>query len=365
MRLHQYRTEKFRRASILGAAAGLSFALFAPAAPAGEISSTDPNAMRARLVAVHDSQAVEAFRPHAEIVRAMVDCGITNLTGTVSARQGWRSLFLTNGVVATNEIIGIKVYSLPGPNSGTRPAVVAAVIEGLLDAGFSPSHIVVWDKEATDLRLAGFFDLADRYGVRVAGSAQAGYDEKTFYDTPLIGNLLWGDYEFGKSGPGVGRKSFVSKLVTRQMTRIINVTPLLNHNVAGVSGNLYSLASGSVDNFTRFEMAPDRLATAVPEIYNLPVLADRVVLSIVDALICQYEGGERGLLHYSATLDELRFSKDPVALDAISLKDLQRQRELASAPATRPTEQLYNWAALLQLGVNDPKRIRVDRVELR
>ena len=40
------------------------------------------------------------------------------------------------------------------------------------------------------------------------------------------------------------------------MTKIINVTPLLNHNLAGVSGILYGLAIGSVDNTLRFELDP-------------------------------------------------------------------------------------------------------------
>jgi len=89
---------------------------------------------------------------------------------------------------------------------------VGAVVEGLLAAGLPPKHIVVWDKQITDLRLAGFYDFTKRYGIRVASSAQAGYDEKTFYDTPLLGNLVWGDVEFGKKDPGVGRKSFVSNI---------------------------------------------------------------------------------------------------------------------------------------------------------
>jgi hypothetical protein len=109
-------------------------------------------------------------------------------------------------------------------------------------------------------------------------------------------------------------------------------------------------------------MDPGRLATAVPEIYALPALSDHVVLNILDALICQYEGGETGRLHYSATLNELWFSKDPVALDVLSLQELDRQRTAASAPIIKPNLELYSNAALLELGVNDLKRIQVERV---
>jgi hypothetical protein len=212
------------------------------------------------------------------------------------------------------------------------------------------------------LRLAGYFELAHRFGVRVAGSAESGYDEKVFYDAALLGNLVWGDFEFGKKGEGVGRKSFVSKLVTAGMTKIINITPMMNHNEGGVFGNLFTLTAGSVDNFARFEADKDRMASAVPEIYALPSLSDRVVLNITDALICQYEGEERSLLHYSAILNQLRFSHDPVALDVLSLQELDRQRALAHAPPIKFESDLYDNAALLELGISDPKRIDVTRL---
>ena len=109
----------------------------------------------------------------------------------------------------------------------------------------------------------------------------------------MLGTLVWGDFEFGKKGEGLGRKSFVSKLITQRLTKIINASPLLNHNLTSVSGNLLSLAFGSVDNTIRFEAALNPIAQvneAVPEIYALPQLGDRVVLNVVDALICQYRG---------------------------------------------------------------------------
>ena len=339
-------------------AAAAALVLLIATASAELLNSTNAGPT-ARVVTVANSNAMDAFRPRAEVVSAMVKAGLTRLTGKSSVVEAWHSL------ISTQDVVGIKVYSPPGPNSGTRPAVVVALVEELLECGVPPKNIIVWDRQATDLRLAGYFDLADRYGIRVAGAAQAGYDEKSFYDTPLIGTLVWGDLEFGKEGSGLGRKSFVSKLVTRQMTKIINVAPLLNHNLAGVSGLLYSLASGSVDNMARFDNDGERLARAIPEIYALPALSDRVVLSIADALLCQYEGGERGLLHYSVALDELRFSRDPVALDTLSLQDLQQQREAAGAPTLKPNLDLYNVAALLELGVNDLKRIKVDKIEVK
>jgi hypothetical protein len=168
-------------------------------------------------------------------------------------------------------------------------------------------------------------------------------------------------------GEGVGRKSFVSALLTKEVTKIINVSPLLNNYSAGVCGNLHSLALGSVDNTIRFEGSAPRLAQAIPEIYALPALGDRAALHIVDALICQYEGEQIGRLHHSIELNQLRISTDPVALDVLSVQEINEQRVRAEGALLSHTNHLdlYRNAALLELGVADPDRIDVQTVRLR
>jgi Domain of unknown function (DUF362) len=314
---------------------------------------------QARVVIVEDPNATFNFQPDDGRVQTMVSRGVTHLTGKTISAEAWRSL------VATQDVVGIKVFSAAGSISGTRPAVVAAVVRGLLDAGLPPDHIIIWDKHEGDLRGAGFFKLAAQFGVRAAGAADSGYDEKTFYnpDTAIIGHLVWGDLEFGTKGEGVGRQSFVAKLVSRQITKIISIAPLLNENDAGVCGHLYGLAMGSVDNTLRFEGDAGRLAEAVPEIYALPALGDRVTLNITDALIGQYAGGDRGLLQYSEVPNQLWFGRDPVALDTLALKELDRVRHALDAPAFKPNLELYSNAALLQLGVNDPAKIQVEKIK--
>jgi hypothetical protein len=312
----------------------------------------------AQVVSVENPGAITDFQANDAVVQAMVNCGLTNLTGKTTISNAWRSL------VTPQEIIGLKVFSEPGMLTGTRPAVVAAVIRGLLAAGVPPTNIIIWDKHDADLRTAGFFRLAARFGVRAAGGLEAGWDPEKFYqpDTAILGNLIWSDLEFGKTNAGVGRKSFFSKLVSRQMTKIISIAPLLNQEDAGVSGHLYGLALGSVDNTRRFEDDSYRLANAVPEIYARPLLGDRVVLDITDALIGQYEGGARSLLHYSSVLNQLWFSHDPVALDMLSNKELDRERRTLDAPQFRPNLELYANARLLQLGENDLTKIHVEKI---
>jgi hypothetical protein len=131
------------------------------------------NSPRAQVVIVHDPEATEAFKPDPDRVRQMVQRGITELTGKTNAAAAWSSL------AGTNEVIGIKVHSAPGPDSGTRPVVVAAIVEGLLSAHIPSNHIVIWDRQRADLRRSGFLELSERYGVRVQGSANEGFDEGT------------------------------------------------------------------------------------------------------------------------------------------------------------------------------------------
>ena len=147
------------------------------------------------------------------------------------------------------------------------------------------------------------------------------------------------------------------------MKVLTTVPALLNQEDVGVCGHLYGLALGSVDNTGRFEGDAFRLATAVPEIYALPVLGDRVVLNITDSLLGQYEGGGRALLHYSAVPNQLWFSHDPVALDILAIKELERERRAAGAPQIKPRMDIYANANLLQLGENNLEKIHIERIQ--
>lgn len=318
-----------------------------------------PKPGQSRVVVVRDPNATQAFAPLTSAVTEMVNRGLTTLTGQPSPSAAWQSL------IAPDDIVGIKVHAPPGPLSGSRPAVVEAVIRGLLEAGHPPSQIVVWDRRLEDLRRAGFETLATMLGVQLAGAVDAGFDPDVFYANPLLGRPVFGDLEFERARPEpgrephavAGRRSHLSRLLTRRLTRLINIAPLLNHNAAGVSGILYTVASAATDNFIRFEANSSLLATAVPEIYGQPHLNDRVALNIVDALVGQYEGRHRSLLHRAGALNQLRFSTDPVALDVLSIEELNRLRIAAGDPPVIHRSQLYSNARLLELGTDDPREI--------
>ena len=309
-----------------------------------------------RILIVEHPKATDSFVPNPEPVQKMVRQGLLRFTGSASIKDAWLSL------VSTQDTIGIKVHSARGQVSGTRPAVVGPLVETLLEAGLPPGQIIIWDRRLVDLRLAGYVNLAAKYGVDTAGALDSGYDTNVFYPSSILGRLVYGDTEFNQKGDDVARNSYLSRLLTKRITKIISVTPLLNHNDAGVSGALHGLAMSSIDNTLRFEGA-DRLAIAVPEIYALPELADRVALNIVDALICQYRGEEISRYHYSTPLNQIWFSRDPVAIDLLAIHEIERQRR---DPKTRKAPlQIYSNAALMELGLADTNRLRLERLELK
>jgi hypothetical protein len=316
-----------------------------PAAPA--IPAKTPNAT---VVAVQDAAATTSFIPEPSVVRRMVASGLLRLTETTNATQAWAT------IVKPSDVVGFKVTASPGPVSGTRPVVVEALIESLIEAGHPASKIVIWDKRSIDLRAAGWYRLASQLQVRCSASEDAGWEDSKFYDSPLLGRLVAGDHEFGKKdGEGVARKSFVTRLLTRDITRIISVAPVLSHHVTGVHGHLAGLAWAGVDNTIRFFNDPVRMAEAVPEICALDDLMPRVALAVGDALICQYRGEERTLLHYSEALNELRFSRDPV--------DIDRARTRAKIEGEKTfTTELYTNAELIELGIASLDRISVTHI---
>ena len=233
------------------------------------------NTLRARVVVVHDPAATRAFIPDEAVVRRLVDQGLTALAGQPDPTAAWHSL------VSPKDVVGFKLTAAPGAVSGTRPATVQALVASLLAAGHPARQIVLWDKRDLDLRAGGWHQLAERLGVRCAASEDAGWDESKFYESIFIGRLIAGDFEFGrKENDRSGRKSYVTRLLTHDLTKIISVAPVLSHNVSGVNGHLVGLAGASVDNTLRLANDAARLAEAVPDLCALDDVLPRLVFAV-------------------------------------------------------------------------------------
>ena len=323
----------------------------------GVLSTPQPDGATepARILAVSDEAALDRFVPNEGVVELMFESLLQGFTNTAHPKEAWEQF------LQPEDVVGIKVLCEPGRLSGTRPAVVKAVIRSLGKAGVAPSRVVVWDRRLGPMLASGYGSLREELGVRLAGAQEEGYDSEVFYEAPLVGQLVFGDLEFGKANEaGVGRRSFVTKILTQQVSRILVIHPLINHYRGGVHGNLVGLSRGAFDNFLRFEVDQDRFNQAVVEAIALPEVFDKFAFSLSDALICQYQGEERGFLQYSKAFQSLRMSRDMVAMDVRALSELQDLRRQASLPVETSVQTLYENAQLLELGIADASRIRMD-----
>ena len=77
---------------------------------------------KARIHAISDPRATSAFIPDSEVVRKLVDRGLLALSGKTNTATAWKVW------VKPADVVGFKVISAPGTLTGTRPAVVEALV---------------------------------------------------------------------------------------------------------------------------------------------------------------------------------------------------------------------------------------------
>ena len=343
----------------LAAVVALGQALGSEEQPTGE---TPPvlTVPEPQINVIRDDHSADRWEVDPKAVDQMVLAGLQQVTGKEDATDAWRSL------VTPEDTVGIKVNAGPGRIGGTRSEVVDAVIRGLMAAKVPAKQIVIWDTTLKELRSAQFDRLAKRHGVRLAGSLDTGWDESVTYDESTLGTLIEGDLEFKTGEETISRKSHLTRLLTKEITRIISIQPLINHNRVGVSGHLVGLTRGAVDNDRRFDVATVILTEALPNIIALEnekqerYIGDRIALCITDALYVQFLGQSKALLHYTEPLGQLWFSSDPVALDIFGIETLEAKRQDLEIEFHPPRSKLYENATTVLIGESDPKRRKVE-----
>ena len=314
---------------------------------------------------IENRDAIFDYKVNAGIVRRMVDELVINVTGEPSVAAAWSSL------VKPTDIVGIKVCTNGAPLFSTRPEVVNAIAAGLEEAGVPSQNIIVWDREERLLKEAGFRSAAGRY--RVFWS-EGNYDPKAVLTSAVAGKLIWGDMLFvGKKIPtfkeelatkspddkrmmsdNLSSESYISKVLTRQVTKVINVPVLSDNAFCGLSGALYNMTVQNVDNWRRLVTEPD---PAIPEMYSDPQISAKVVLHVMDGLVGLYAGAPIGNTNYAVQFGTLYASKDPVALDAIALKQIDQWRTQSKLDRASKDAKYVETAFAYQLGNSNLAKI--------
>ena len=301
----------------------------------------------------HSAEAIDQFEENKTITRRMVDRLVMDVTGQDSVAGAWRSL------VSPNDRVGIKVATAGAPYCSSHPGVVEAIVAGLEQAGISRKKVVVWDRDPEMLRSAGF-DGRGGYSVQAIDPPR-GYDREATFTAAVLGKLIWGDLLFrekvrrpdGKrasEADQLSSTSYLATILSRNVTKVINVPVLTEEAGCGVAGALYNMTVPNVDNWRRFLQLDESNTDSIASLYADERIAPKVVLHLMDALIAQYAGGPRFQPNYAFAHGTIYASRDPVALDSLGLRKLEEWRKPAKlAPIGERADWLKN-AEQLGLG---------------
>ncbi len=346
----------FRSIAFLAAGAGCA-SLFAQTAPP---PPPPPRPTPSVVYRATDPDAIHGYKTDPAVVRRMVNQLVLAVTHEPDLARAWRSL------VAPNDKVGIKISAAGGELFTTHRDVVNAIVDGLVAAGQERSRIIVWDRSLGGIREAGYTGN-EGYQLR-AIAPRDGYDPKVTVSAPFLGNLIWGDLDYiggkGESpllGDDVNTSSVshLAKILSQDVTKIINVPVLSNSERNGVAGCLYNVTIPNIDNWRRFGVPPDFGASSIPEIYSDPHIGPKVVLNLMDGLLAEYAGGPQSHPNYAFAFDTLYASKDPVAIDAIVRRQIDAWRKRSRLPAIGRTGAHIAVAEQMGLGNASPGRIVV------
>ncbi|MCE0523299.1 MAG: DUF362 domain-containing protein [Methylacidiphilales bacterium] len=318
------------------------------------------------VILVERPGAVQEFNVDPQQVRQMVNHTLLMLTSAQDIGTAWTRLGIT-----PQDVVGIKITTAGGPAFCTHPALVQAICDGLKAAGVPCSQMIIWDKFQDKMTAAG-------YPPRAASASQAAiasivpannYDPAVFYKNALLGNLIWGDYQFNQMVDSdfydtsrIVNRSYYTTFVTQTCTKLINVPVLSDNRYVGMDGCLSTLALGSTDNNRRFQGPPSYGDPAIDEILDKDFIRRKVVVHILDALVAQCAGGPTFNPQFCQTLGALYVSRDPVAIDSLVLPRLERLRREMNVPPIGDNASYIKTAPYYNLGTTDRRRIQFVRI---
>jgi hypothetical protein len=333
-----------------------------------------PGPFPGKVVKVTDKRCLREDAVDAQVVKEMLAKGITQLTG-----KGLADSFAM--FFEKSDVIGLKVNPVGPPLINTRHQLVSAVIDWLADQGLPKKNIIIWDRFGYMLADAGF--TAKNFPDVGIESLQT-MDEKGNKWRDANGNhVSVGNFDkqvyyyvkgfVGKNVPGYpndefylnqhvfnGEYSYFGKLLTRKLTKIINL-PAYKNAGGGISMACKNLGYGAICNCGRLH-APLGLKVGT-EVLAAPVIRDKLVLNITDGIRGQYEGGPGMNAQFVYPNNSLYFATDPFALDMICHRELTAKRkEMGIQVNNHPAFTDYlREAEKLGLGIADVKKIKVIR----
>jgi hypothetical protein len=333
-------------------------------------SASMPGKYPGRVILVKNTNAVVNNEPVEAVAYLMLQKSMLELTGQSSIKKAWR-IFVSPG-----EKIGLKVTPIAGKLLSTSHAVVRSVVKQLTESGIDKKDIIIWDRRDMELKDSGFNQ--DNYpGITIKGTELM--DEKgSFTDSEgiLYGErnidkewYYWADVDGEYDAETMpymingGKFSYFTKIITREVDKIINI-PILKNAGGSVTNAMKNLAFGSVSNTGRLhaKLWNDTCA----EVCAFAPLRDKVVLNICDGLRGCFNGGPGANPQFICNYYTMLVSSDPVAMDRIAY-DIIAEKRMAEGVQKAPAPESLTFLAMataLGLGVSDKNKISLKEFTL-
>jgi len=257
-----------------------------------------PGLFPGRVVEVTDSKSIVRNRVSQPVVRDMIERGMKELTGERSVSAAWAKF------VEPSDVVGIKINPSGAPACCSSPEIVREIINGVQSAGVPTSNIVVYDRYEYEIDIGSYQALLPP-GVRVVGIqdglVDSGYDPEVYCQA-----TFFGEWE---------NRSYMARIVSRGLTKIINVPTMKDHSASGVTGCLKNLGYGTFNNVARSHRSPFSFTDPLIGVMcSVEPLRSKAVLHIMDGMRQVWHGGPLTQVQefiYHAGI--LFFGTDPVA----------------------------------------------------
>ncbi len=319
----------------------------------------DPNRYRGRVIGAH-------MEGNPQSVATALAASMKKLTGASDVREAWRTF------ISPDDVVGIKVNCSGSPKMMSHPLVVAEIAHNVIACGVSPKNVYLYERFGGQLHDANYPAVVPA-GVQIHAMESGDrrqftlkeYDPRVFLDVAFFSEDQ--------------TRSFMSRLVTEKLTKIINVPNMKDHGASGVTGCLKNIAYGSFSNVARsHEGRKTNTLTFIGSLYNVEPLRSRTVLHVMDGIKGVWQGGpflreDR----FGFEPKRLMLGTDPVAMDRLLLDIIEEKRKAEGWPSVwdhspeAMKRQTYErepghieFAGSLGFGESDKSKIRLEEVSL-
>lgn len=276
-----------------------------------------PGLFPGRVIELHNPKAIVANHVSRPIVRQMIDRGMRELTGAKSATTAWKRFF------KPEDIVGIKINPSGAPYCNSSPEIVCEIIRNLKLAGLPTRNILVYDRYSDEIEMGSYHALLP-VGIRVVGVEYRAFD-LSGYDMDVYCQAdFFGEWE---------TRSYLASVVSRDITKIVNVPTFKDHDASGVTGCLKNLGYGSFNNVARSHKPPITFTDPLIGVMcSCEPLRSRAVLNIMDGMRQVWHGGPiTDQEQFIAQTGKIFIGTDPVAVDTIELKEIEKKRQAEGA----------------------------------